>query len=1463
MKKMTPTKKSLALLTLLPGVLSAMAQEQQPAAPEQSAATVASAAEAELQQDPQALTGKLENGLSYVIRHTQEPAGRGSVRLLVRVGSLHETEENSGISHFLEHMVFNGSRTFKRGELIPTMQKLGLGFGGDANAYTSLEHTVYMLDLPNLDEKTVDFALTIMRDFADGATLEDSAIDHERGIVVSELKSRDSASYRALLQLMEQLTEGTRVAHYMPIGKEEVIKNAPYEVVRSYYRNEYVPERMTLVLTGDFDPKEAELWVKKHFAPMEARRPVAPPALGELRQPISSVRLISNPEAGDCTVMANVVRPWVRKPDSLAQRVEDMPLHVALAMVNKRLSRLSREADCPFKSAIVEDESLFHAADYTGLSVTSAPGEWQRALALAVQQVRQAIRYGFDEAELQEVISSMLTTMQQACDTWETTPAHAMSTHIVRRLTEEDLLTTPQEDLRAAKVAFARILAQPELCRRALEQQLDPSLACLTMTGALPADASEATLRSAYDAALQADVPEPTARELKPFAYETIGMPGSITAQAQLPELGVTTLTLSNGVRVNLKPIDFRKGSISVTAAVDGGQLALPRVPGLATMVSAVMRRGGLQEHSMEELERLFAGNQVALNFDLEQTRFCFHGSTNAKDLELQCKLLAAAILHPGYRAEGETQLRRRLDSRYKQLTTTPQGALSMQLRRALFGENPLFVIPTREQVEARSTQEVQEALTPLLRSNALEVSLVGDFKVEDVLPVLERTFGAMPQRAAEFATLSAEARRVELSPWGQRAFLRYPTELDKTIVAHVRPAGNGRDIRRNRRLALLASIVREKLFDGLRAVMGESYSPSVQVITNADFDNAAYIICTSAGVKGNRAKVSAAMDSICSGIGQGQISQEAFDCAIRPYISTLEKLLITPNFWNDAVKDLQSNPERVELVRDLLQDARSITLSELQELAKDVFGKDNTDFFFIVPEDYDENAAPAAQVEEAPPAAAAPVAAMPAPGEYAVLTTSSTVSRPEWRRVADTLVQKYPGASLSILPAMTEEHITHALREHGARYAAVVLPPAEIDRETVNALHRAARQVDDDPWGDCIWGIVTGYSASDAQRIADAREPLIIRRLLSTTNIHPTRFEHSYCITDWEGFPVLEQSGYTEPVKTTYTIDTPEGRDIQENGIHEKFAEQLSTQRPQLLVTSSHATPFNLEMPFGKGLIFSTDNRFHLITCKQFTSFTTALKPAMNGKPEALHCLQETMRFPTIKPDSTARVWLGAGNCLLGDARNTEHSMVITAMSAYGCNQFIGYTVPSWYGESGWGTLHFFLGHTDDTTLAQAFFLNNQFLLEKTMRLDPKLLSVHFNEPEIGPALRRDLINAGITITREQQKDAVGLVHDRDTLAFFGDPAWAAVIDSSHEHAPLAIDWQGDSQCTITARVDYSGRAAIWFPHGGIGRAAGGCDAADAIFTNDFILIPQLNLKAGEVKTIRLTPKTPQQPAS
>lgn len=1382
-----------------------------------------------LQQDPEITEGMLENGLRYIIRPTAEPQGRASLRLFVHTGSLDEQEHEKGISHLIEHLVFNGSRHFKRGELIPAMQQLGLGFGGDANAYTSLRETVYMLDLPNLKDETVSFAFTIMRDFADGATLEDSAIDHERGIVKSELYARDSASYRASVAALRHTAPGTRLADYLPIGTEEVIMGAPYEVFRNYYKTHYVARNMTLIVTGDFTPDTARKWVEQHFAdmagttPAERIHPGTPDNLG----PAEAV--VENAETAQSQISIAISDPWVRKEDTAEQRIEDLPLELACAMLNRRLGRIAREADSAFQKAVVSQSGLYTSAEIFGMNIVAEPEKWQAAMESALLELRRACQYGFTPVELAEMAAIIRTSYTRAVDSWDTVNAAGMAERLIDALSEETALVAPDEERRVFEAGLARITGNPDLCRQALQRAYDATRAKLMLTGSLPQGINAGSLRTAYDQIMQQEVTPPAVEETAPFAYDSIGEPGSIEQQAVIEDQGITVLTLSNGIRVNLKPVDFSKGSISVKAYIDGGSLRLTHTPGLPQMATQVMNRSGLEAHDITDLEKLLAGHSVRMHFGIGEDRFCVSGNTTAADLELQCKLLAAMILHPGYRSNSETLLRRQLPAIYKSYETTPNGAYSVQAPRLMYGQDPRFTTPEQAAIEACNTEQVKEALSPWLQQGAMEVSIVGDFKPEEVLPIIERTFGAMPARQREFTSLTDAETSVPGTRWGMREFLPYTTDLDKTIVTQVRPCGDGMDQRRNRRLSVLATIAREKLFDGIRAQLGETYSPSVRLATHPALSNAATITTVSAGVIGNRVRVNSAMELILNDLGKGNITQEDLDCALKPYIARTHKGLRTTEYWESALARLQSDPRQLPLIRDLVEDVQSITLEEIQQLAREVFGpQDKTNYFFTMPEK-------AVQKERAA-----------AKENYTIITSRSTQSDTDWEAVITALKKKYPQARICVLDDLNEQTLAHALRRTGARYAACVLRPEEVGRELVNDLHRAARQVDDDPWGDCIWGIITGYTAADALRIAKDGNKLVIKRLLGTTNVDHRRFEHSCCITDWTDAPVREQSGYSEPTTTTYTDDS-------QSPLLHLFARQLSTARPQFIVSSSHATPYNLEMPFGRGLLFSHANRFHLLPAAQFHEFTgTPLNQALKGDSSLLARLAATRE--TIAPDGEPRVWLAAGNCLFGNAARSPHSMCVTALSAYSCNQVVGYTVPSWYGEGGWGTLGTFTGNTAGTSLAEAWFLNNQFLLHRSQEISPRLLQVQFNEERFRyGSLFPQMYQHKIPLTQENAKDVFGLVHDRDVVAFFGDPAWRAELDESHTRSPYSICWHNARRFTITAHEDTTGRCAVWFPTAETGRNATTCSAPDAVFTNDFILFPRLALKRGETLTVEV----------
>ena len=1409
-----------------------------------------------LHEDPQITRGKLPNGLSYIIRPTTEPKGRACLRLCVNVGSLHEQEHEKGISHLLEHLVFNGSRNHKRNELIPAMQQRGLGFGGDVNAYTSLLHTVYMLNLPNLSNDTVDFAFTVLRDFADGATLTDDAIDHERGIVRSELYARDSASYRSSIAMLRHCAPGMKLADYLPIGTEEVIMGAPYEVFRNYYKTHYVAGNMTVLVTGDFKPEDAIAWVEKHFGSMPAIPAPAAPGLGTLKFDGPADIVLHNPESEATSIVLSVTNPYVEQPDTMQQRIDDMPLQLACAMVNQRFARLSRQTDSPFLNASIGLEPMYESATPFNLSLTTQHDNWKAAMEAAIQELRRACIYGFAPSELNEIVAATVAAHERQMGSWATVDAAAMAERLVSSIQDKEVPTTPQEDHRSFMKALEVVMKDPDICRKALEQAFDTSRVRLAMSGAKVQDNEPGDLRDVFNVVMQQEVSAPAVEELPAFAYDQMGEPGSITEQNYIEDLGITTLTLSNGIRVNLKPVDFQKGSIKIGACIDGGSIRMLGKPGLAAMTGSVMQMGGLEAHDLTELEKIMAGEQVSMNFGMGADRIRLGGSTTAEDFELQCKLLVAGILHPGYRKDGEERLRRGLASMFNRFETTSNGALSYQAPRHIYGNDPRFISPTREQLEQCTAEQVREALTPWLQKGAMEISVVGDFKVEDVIPALLRTFGSMPMRHTEFTPLTDEETDVSQARWGMRTFLPYTTDLDKTIVTQIRPCGDGMDHRRNRRMQVLANIVREKLFDGIRAQLGETYSPSVRFAPNSDLRNAATITTSSEGVVGNRVKVSTAMDAILVDLGKGNITQEDLNCALRPYISRTVKGLRSMGYWESALACLQSDPRQLPLLRDLVNDVKSITLEEIQQLAREVFGRqDNINYFFTmpagaVPENSAqpapasaEEAAEAPAEETAEPAEAcapAEVEATPATAAtYTILTSTATMADPAWAAVAEALAARHEGAVICPVEKLTEDSIAAILRHNKARYAACVLRPEEVGRVLVNDLHRAARRVDDDPWGDCIWGIITGHTAEDAMRIAKADEPLTVKRLLASTNLDHNRFEHSCCITDWTDAPVREQSGYTEPTTTTY----PTG---EQDPLLDIFTDQLATQKPQMVVSSSHATPFNLEMPFSRGLIFSQGNRFHKLAGHQFSQLGSSLREAMAGNEAGLAALAE--KKTTVEPDGETRIWLAAGNCLFGNANHSPNSMCVTALSAYTCNQVVGYTVPSWYGEGGWGTLGTFFGNTAGTSLAEAWFLNNQFLLHRTQQLNPKLMQVKFNGEEFSPSeLVPQFIRQNIKPEQNQVKDMFGLVHDRDVVAFFGDPAWRAQLDESHAQAPYTITWNGEKSFTLTANYDTKDRCAVWFPTEATGGNATGCDAPGAVFTNDFILFPTLQLKKGE----------------
>jgi len=1451
--------------------------------------------------DSQAVFGKLANGMKYIIRPNAEPPGRMSIRLRVAAGSLDESEEQRGLAHFLEHMVFNGSTNFKPGEMIPTMQRLGLGFGGDANAFTSFDQTVYMLDLPNLQPETLKSGFLIMRDFADGALFVEKELNKERGVIMNEKALRESIETKQMEQSLSFLLEGTIVAERLPIGTEEVITKAPRERFVKFYQDHYNPENITLIVVGDVKPEEAKKWIEDNFSSMKSRGKAAPANIGKLKPQQVRAKLISSPEATRTSVQMLNIKPAANLADNKKQRIAELPLQLAHAIVSKRLSELTKQGDCPFVAASMDRDELFNVATFDGISLMCQPDKWQQSLAMVEQQLRMALEFGFSPAELEEVKKNMLNAASTAVQSYQTVRSNDLASAMINTLADGKVLSEPKVDLAILEEGLAAL--DVVTVQKALQQNWNADQAQIIVSGNASVEGGEQQILAAYKQSRAQKVEAPKHEDAGEFAYDKLPQAGKILASKTIEDLGVEQLELDNGIKVNLKPSSFEKDKIILQARFGQGKAGMPKdQPGLDMLAAPVVNMGGLQAHNNKQIQQLFAGRNVGWSFNIAEDAFEFNGQTTRKDLELQLKLLVAGLAHPGMRDEGELVLKRMLPMMYAKLESDPAGVLRSKALPWLYRQHEQFSHPTLEQMQQRSTAEVVAWLKQPFAEAEMELSIVGDFDPQELKQLLCSTIGTRAKAKTAQKPVTAP---VSLVKEAQTKQFFYPSSLDKSLASVAWSGVNGNDKKLVRRAKILADILENRLQDKIREEMGDTYTPQVMFKVSEVHAGAGMFLAVSPGVTESTERVCKAIVQVADDMAKGNLSQDEFERVRRPLLMQQQKQDRSNEFWLSAVlQDSSVKAQRFADYRERISDLNSIELAELNKLAASLFGKQQAVVMQVLPqkpqgEPKDDKQPEANQqggggkaglrkgLDSASLGAAcllAPLGALeasaaaqgadmcswnvvaPAAGsttqaavaadtrsasEYVVLASKQVVGDSEWNKVVQALVKKHKAKVLVFEndPQQAEAE----LKKLFPRYLAVVAKPEQIGRKTVTSVNRLSRRLDDDVYGDCMWGLISGYSAKDALRMAEASKPLIIKRALGTTNFDHMRFEETMAITDWGPNNTNAKSGAgVQPTKTDHP-DSPQG-------MVGFFADFVTKKKPQFVVTSAHATQYNLEMPFGKGLIASYDNKFYSLTQQQIGGFAGLLQGALfKGTEAQLKDYLDKVKAPQVKCDSEPKVWLAAGNCLIGDANYSKNSMVITAISSFGCNQFCGYVVPSWYGKGGWGVLGSMFSNSETTTLSEAYFLNNQSIVEETMRRFPKLMQVNFDFHEINAALQNREFCEAIAQTGyaqqypDQHKDIIGLVHDRDTVAFWGDPLYQARVDQAHGKSPWIFS---NSAQGISVKSNYAhkGSCYVWLPKRvdpaklKISRGSEVLDVAKiGVATDDFVLIRELELAPGQ----------------
>jgi zinc protease len=905
----------------------------------------------DLKPDPTAVFGSMDNGFKYVIYPNSEPPGRFSVRLHIAAGSLMEADNQRGLAHFLEHMVFNGSRNFTSAELIPKMQRLGIAFGAHANAYTSFDETVYMLDLPNMMDDTVDLTFTVMRDFADGALLKKEEIDKERGVIISEKTSRDSVGYRMMLKQFEYLLPGSRLMQRVPIGTEEVIKNAPRERFTEFYNGFYTPERMTFIVVGDFDAEEMEKRVRETFISLEnPKNPGATPPTDKapkgfgLRSEVFTDKEISS---DDVTLYA--LRDYSPKPDTKAERLKGYPLSVGHAILNRRFEILSKKENSPILGGGGGRSVYFNQVESGALAVSPAENQWEQAVPVLEQEFRRALLHGFTQAEIDEVAARIINAAEQAVKRAPTRESAGLAMAFVGAIGEKNVFTTPETGLEIAKQGVASLT--PEKVHAAFKDFWSGNDRSLVLTTKEAKDGTATRLKELFLQSEKVEVTPPKKKETAAFAYTDFGAAGTVVSRKELPELGATQLILSNGIRVNFKKTDFKKNSISLNARFGSGQFTMPReMPGLDQFVGMTFESGGLGKHSADDLQRILAGKNVGVGFGVGDDAFSLAGRTTPEDLELQLQLMTAYLSDPGFRPEAERQFQKSLPSIYNQLKHTMQGAM-MEMNRQLHGGDFRFTFPKQEKLASYNSEAAKTWLMPQFKEGALELSIVGDFDPEILVPLVTKTFGSLPQRKTEKPDF-AELRKIYMPASPGQEKIGFDSKIPNAAAAAIwKIPATGKDVSTSRRFNILSAILSDRMREEIREKLGGSYSPRASAAPSDTLDIG--VLQAIAKVKPEETKkYGELMIKLADAMAKDGVSQDELERALKPIQSNLKESLRSNGYWLGSVlSESQEKPHKVEWAMNRDADYAAITVEELNALAKKYLNSGNALLYEIVPE--------------------------------------------------------------------------------------------------------------------------------------------------------------------------------------------------------------------------------------------------------------------------------------------------------------------------------------------------------------------------------------------------------------------------------------------------------------------------------------------------------------------------------
>lgn len=883
--------------------------------------------------DASVIYGQLDNGMKYAIRQNDKPEGTAAIRMHVDFGSLAEADNERGLAHFIEHMAFNGTTNIPEGEMVKLLERKGLAFGADTNAYTGFDETVYMLDLPQTSDDLIDTGLMLMRETAGEILFDPAAVDRERGVIVGERRARDSFQLRQIMDQLRFTAPNTPYADRFPIGTDEVLTTAPAERLEALYNRYYRPENTTLIMVGDFDPAAIEAKIRAVFSDWQAEGPAGAPApLGsvDMNRPAAFDTFID--PAAPSQVLIEIMRPYDDPADTVAERRAASLRSAATGLFDQRLSRLTSAADSNVLNAGISLSEYEDAADTTTLRATTRDGAWQEGLELLETEARRAAKFGFTQRELDRYLANRETAYRTAVEQADARTNAQIANDIVAIAAEDDFLTDP-----AWRYEFFQTY-RGDLTLDAVNAQfrdlLDGSAPVVHVAGK-QIDGGEEAIQRAYLASLAEDVVPLDAADEVMFAYDDFGTPGTVVSDERIEDLDIRTVRFDNNVRLNIKKTDFEPGRVRFNVAMSGGQFILPEQnSGYALMLSTVGSNAATARNSEEDLKEVLAGRNITTGFQPAVDAFVVGGATTPEDLELQMKVSAAYLTDAGFRPEAQSRYASLVDVISEQLNATPQNVAATQVPTIIANDDPRFGIPGREALSALSLEDLRSLYLANAADAPIEIGIVGDIDEDAAIAAVAQSFGALPERMVQQPDFSAQraARfREDLTP----VVLTHGGQADQAMVNNYWPLPDDSDYRLETGISMLGSVMRLMLTEELRENLGATYGASVGASMSEDFTDFGYLAAGAVVDPAQMDVVEAAILEVARQLREAPVDADLLTRARNPALEQQQQSLTDNGYWAAYVSSAQGEAERLDRIRQRRANLEAVTPAELQTLAQ------------------------------------------------------------------------------------------------------------------------------------------------------------------------------------------------------------------------------------------------------------------------------------------------------------------------------------------------------------------------------------------------------------------------------------------------------------------------------------------------------------------------------------------------